>query len=147
MEEYTDETLIQQALDGDKAAFDALVDRYRHKVHILAFRKLGDFHEAEDAVQETFLRAHQKLPTLKDRSKFAGWLNAITVNCCRMALRRRKSQKTEVIPLDELKHEQIGQLSIATHAGGSENQLLDEAIESLPVSARRPLELYYMEEN
>ena len=89
MEEYSNEMLIQQTLDGHKTAFSILVARHKEAVHAIAYRKLGDFHEAEDVVQEAFLKAHQKLPTLRNKEKFAGWLYAIATNCCRMSLRRR----------------------------------------------------------
>jgi RNA polymerase sigma factor (sigma-70 family) len=145
MEEYSDETLIQQALDGDKTAFSVLVDRYKEAVHALAYRKLGNFHEAEDVVQETFLRAHQKLPTLKNRGKFAGWLYAIATNCCRMSLRSRERRDAESTSFDELRPEQISQISLAQRVGEPRSQLLDEAIEALPESGRTPLKLYYME--
>ncbi len=145
MEECSDEMLIQQALDGDKTAFNALVDRYKETIHAIAYRKLGDFHEAEDVVQETFLKAHQKLATLKNKEKFAGWLYAIATNCCRMALRRRGRRSTEIVSLDRLGREQITKISLARHASEPGNQLLREAMESLPGATRKPLELYYME--
>ena len=145
MEEYSDETIIQRALDGDKTAFSVLVNRYREAVHALAYRKLGNFHEAEDVVQETFLRAHQKLPTLKNRAKFAGWLYAIATNCCRMSLRSRERRDAESTSFDELRPEQIGRISLAHHASEPGSQLLEEAIEALPESGRTPLKLYYME--
>ena len=145
MEEYSDEILIQQTLDGDKTAFSRLVDRYKDSIHALAYRKLSDFHEAEDVVQETFLKAHQKLPTLVNRAKFAGWLYAIATNCCRTALRKQRHQKAGAISLDELKREQIKQISVTYHNSEPENQRLHEAIESLPRTTREPLELYYMD--
>lgn len=146
MEEYSDEMLIQQTLDGNKTAFSILVTRHKGAVHAIAYRKLGDFHEAEDVAQETFLKAHQKLPTLKDKKKFAGWLYAIAANCCRMALRRRKRRNAESVPFDELDRGQISQISLDRHSSEPGNHRLHEAIESLPMSAREPLELYYMQD-
>lgn len=146
MEEYSDEMLIQQTLDGNKTAFSILVTRHKGAVHAIAYRKLGDFHEAEDVAQETFLKAHQKLPTLKDKEKFAGWLYAIAANCCRMALRRRKRRNAESVSFDELDRGQISQISLDRHSSEPGNHRLHEAIESLPMSAREPLELYYMQD-
>ena len=145
MEEYSDEILIQQTLDGDKTAFRVLMDRHRGRIHTLAYWKMGDFHEAEDVVQEAFLKAHQKLPALKDSTKFAGWLYAIATNCCRMALRKKGRGESALVPLDELRRGQISKISLARHASESGNQVLHEAMESLPGATRKPLELYYME--
>jgi DNA-directed RNA polymerase specialized sigma24 family protein len=69
--------LIQRILDGDDAAFACLVKKYQKRVHALAWRKIGDFHIAEDITQETFLQAYRNLAKLKDRSQFPGSLYVI----------------------------------------------------------------------
>ena len=61
-----DAQLIQRVLEGDDIAFSALVRKYHRSVHALAWRKIGDFHIAEDITQETFLKAYQRLSTLKE---------------------------------------------------------------------------------
>ena len=53
-------------LSGDDSAFGILVEKYQKSVHALAWRKIGDFHYAEEITQDTFLRAYQKLSTLKE---------------------------------------------------------------------------------
>lgn len=63
---------IQRILDGDDAAFACLVKKYQKRVHALAWRKIGDFHIAEDITQETFLQVYRNLAKLKDRSQFPG---------------------------------------------------------------------------
>ncbi len=71
--ELTDEELIERARVGDETAFGFLVDKYKGAVHALAYRKLGDYHEAEDITQEAFLRAYQKLSTLRERTNRTGF--------------------------------------------------------------------------
>lgn len=144
MEEYSDEVLIQKTLDGDETAFGFLIDRYKGAVHALAYRKIGDFHEAEDIAQEAFLKSYQKLLTLKNRARFAGWLYVITANCCRMFLRKQKRQKAKTIPFDKPTHKQVEELSLAHYAGEAQSRLLNESMESLPEADRLPLTLYYM---
>ena len=61
-----DVQLIHRVLDGDDTAFSALVRKYQRSVHALAWRKIGDFHIAEDITQEAFLKAYQRLSTLKE---------------------------------------------------------------------------------
>ena len=68
--DYTE--LIQRTLEGDNDAFACLVRKYQKRVHALAWRKIGDFHIAEDITQETFLQIYRKLPTLKDPCRFPG---------------------------------------------------------------------------
>ena len=58
--------LIHRILAGDEGAFVRLVERYQKQVHALVWRKIGDFHIAEEITQDTFLKVHQKLSTLKD---------------------------------------------------------------------------------
>ena len=65
-----DTELIQRTLEGDESAFGFLVDKYKGSVHALAYRKLGNFHIAEEITQDTFLKAYQKLSTLKDPGRF-----------------------------------------------------------------------------
>ena len=77
-----DAQLIQRVLDGDDTAFSALVKKYQRSVHALAWRKVGDFHIAEDITQDTFLKAYQRLSTLKEPQSFASWLYVITAHHC-----------------------------------------------------------------
>ena len=58
-----DAELIQQILDGDQDAFTPLVNKYQKGVHALAWRKVGDFHIAQEITQDAFLKAYQKLGT------------------------------------------------------------------------------------
>ena len=67
-----DVELIHKVLAGDDEAFTALVRKYQKSVHALAWRKVGDFHFAEDITQDTFLQAYKKLSTLKNPNQFAG---------------------------------------------------------------------------
>ena len=70
--ERDDVELIQRVLSGDENAFSILVKKYQKSVHALAWRKIGDFHIAEEITQDTFLQAHKKLASLKIRVSFRG---------------------------------------------------------------------------
>ena len=67
-----DAQLINQFLTGDEGAFTTLVKKYQKSVHALAWRKVGDFHTAEELTQDTFLKAYQKLSTLKNSESVCG---------------------------------------------------------------------------
>jgi RNA polymerase sigma-70 factor (ECF subfamily) len=85
----SDEKLVLAAIAGHDDAFALLVTPYLPRVHGLAMRLLDDREEAEDAIQETLLRAHAHLPAFRGSSSFATWFYRIAANACRDALRRR----------------------------------------------------------
>ena len=87
-----DVELIQNSLTGDENAFAKLVRKYQKQVHALAWRKVGDFHVAEEITQDTFLRVYKKLATLKDPRRFAGWLYRIAARQCHAWLRKKRIQ-------------------------------------------------------
>ena len=77
-----DIALIERTLSGDETAFGLLVEKYQKQVHATVWRTIKDFHIAEDIVQETFLKAHQKLGTLNDPQRFSAWINTIATRRC-----------------------------------------------------------------
>ena len=95
-----DTELIRRTLDGDETAFTTLVKKYQKHVHALAWRKIGDFHIAEDITQETFLKVHQNLATLKELERFPGWLYVIATRCCIARLRKKRLHAQLVEDID-----------------------------------------------
>lgn len=83
-------TWIQEAREGETSSFNHLVTLYQGPVYNLAYRMLGDRMEAEDAAQEAFLRAYQKLDRYDPKRPFRTWLLSITAHHCVDRLRRRK---------------------------------------------------------
>lgn len=81
---------IEQALDGDRAAFGQLMLRYAGAVYNLAYRMLGSAEDAEDASQEIFLRAYTRLASFDRARRFSTWLLSIGSNYCIDRLRRRR---------------------------------------------------------
>lgn len=81
---------IRRAVAGDHEAFTRLVEAYQIPVYNLAYRMLGDAREAEDAAQETFLRAYTHLATYQTDKKFSSWLLSIASHHCIDRLRRRR---------------------------------------------------------
>jgi RNA polymerase sigma-70 factor (ECF subfamily) len=85
----TDAALVRRVLDGDVGAYTTLVDRHYDRCARYAYRMLGDREDAEDVLQETFLRAYRGLGYYQDRDAFAAWLFRILINQCRTAATRR----------------------------------------------------------
>jgi len=90
---------IQGALEGDDQAFTRLVDAYQRPVFNLCYRMLGDPLEAEDAAQESFLRAHRNLRRYDPERKFASWMLSIASHHCIDRLRRRRLQ---IVSMEDL---------------------------------------------
>jgi len=91
MEQQIDEIgWIEQALQGDRAAFAQLMYRYAGAVYNLAYRMLGNAEDAEDASQEIFLRAYTRLESYDRTRRFSTWLLSIGSNYCIDRLRRRR---------------------------------------------------------
>ena len=86
----TDAILVRRVLDDDTAAFTMLVDRHAAACTRFATRMLGNREDAEDATQETFLRAYRSLARYEERQTFRTWLLQILINRCRTAAVRRQ---------------------------------------------------------
>lgn len=91
VEDGSDGVLVRRVLDGDTEAFGGLLARHRERGLRFAAAMLGDVAEAEDAVQDAFVRAYRSLRTCREPERFGAWFLRILVNRCRTrgAMRRR----------------------------------------------------------
>src|SRR6059036_398359 len=90
-------TVLEAAQGGDEAAFGQLVDAHRTELHAHCYRMLGSVHDAEDALQETLLRAWRGLARFEGRSSLRSWLYTIATNTCLNLIARRPKR---VLPID-----------------------------------------------
>jgi len=90
----TDTAAVALAREGDSDAFRGLVERHSRAVYRLAHRMTGNPQDAEDVVQETFLKAYRQLGRFESRANFGTWLHRIAVNCSIDLIRSRKHQET-----------------------------------------------------
>ena len=127
IEAESDDQLVCRTLDGDNAAFVTLVERYKRPVYALAHRLLGNPTDAEDAAQETFVRAYTRLASYQIGSRFGSWILSITSHWCIDFLRRRRA-----ISLDA-----PGTGVAETHLSGS----ADEYPETLALLSERQREV------
>jgi RNA polymerase sigma-70 factor (ECF subfamily) len=97
----TDGELVRSTLNGNGQAFTELVDRHAAACIRYATRMLGERSDAEDAAQESFLRAHRALSTYDARLPFRTWLFAILINRCRTAMAKRARHQRRIV-LDEV---------------------------------------------
>ena len=97
-----DRALASQVLAGDEGAFRQLYRRHTPRIHQLALRLLGGSEaDAEDVVQDTWIKAVEKLDTFRWESAFGTWLHAIAVNVSREAVRRRGRRQETEFPAEE----------------------------------------------
>ena len=136
---------IEQALAGDHLAFEALIRQYSRLVFSQAMQVLHDEAEAEDVCQEVFIKAYRHRTMLKDSSRFASWLLAITRNLCRDRIRRRRTTS-----LDDEQLAHTVDSKAADPASELEQQdtagLLRLAVRLLPERQQLAIELFYFEE-
>ena len=146
-----DVAIIRRVLGGDETAFAELVNKYQKPVHTLAWRKIGDFHIAEDITQDTFLKVYQRLHTLKDPNQFAGWLYVITANLCATWLRKKRIQTQ---PLEDTEVTMIQGDAYSRHvaeegaktAAESQREVVKKLLAKLKESERTVMTLYYLGE-
>ena len=157
MEREDDVKLIHKILSGDDAAFGILVEKYQKSVHALVWQKIGDYHYAEDIMQDAFLQAYKKLSTLKNPNQFAGWLYVIANRLCIDWMRKQKwmrEQKFVMQSIEDTPVEEIEQSSYTYHVSEqSETEstehchaLVKKLLEKLPESERTVVMLYYLDE-
>ena len=107
--EETDAAAVARARTGDSDAFRSLVERHSRNVFRLAFRMTGNENDAEDIVQETFLKAYKQLNRYESRSSFGTWLFRIAANCSLDLIRSRKHRQ-EVAMLDDEDRDRLAAL-------------------------------------
>ena len=149
--EENDVQLIHRILSGDEAAFTALVRKYQKSVHALAWRKIGDFHIAEEITQDTFLQVHKKLATLRNPSQFAGWLYVITNRLCFKWSKKKKPtllslEKTARTAVDEVSYKCYLSEQQETEAAERRYEIVKELLKKLPESERTVVTLHYLGE-
>ena len=145
-----DVELINRILAGDENAFASLVKKYEKQVHALAWRKIGDFHIAEEIAQDTFLKVYQKLSTLKDPNQFSGWLYVIATNLCRAWLRKKRLETepledTEIASTDETYSRYVAEehTKVTVEA---RREVVKELLAKLKESERTVMTLHYFGE-
>jgi RNA polymerase sigma-70 factor (ECF subfamily) len=109
--ETADLATISRARNGDPDAFRLLVERHSRPIFRVAYRMTGNEHDADDVVQETFLRVYRQIDKFEERANFSTWLHRIAINCCLDLLRARGRHD---------KH----------HAGGIEDEDMDRTLQT-----------------
>jgi RNA polymerase sigma-70 factor (ECF subfamily) len=132
-----DHALIRAVLAGDKDAYGALVERHSQSVFRVAFRITENEADAEEVVQESFLRGYRKLEDFDARANFRTWIYRIAMNCALDVLNKGKSQGA--IPIAEEYDGELETVQPADGAAGPERLLLSQEIETRRQAAMEKL--------
>ena len=133
----TDEELIKQFQEGNLYAYDQIVHRYKDQLLNFAYRFLGNTEEAEDVVQETFLRLYRNRHAYRQIAKFSTWIYTIASNLAKTELRKRKRRK--IVSISEIgydeKEYEIEDATANTERGAEgslKEEIIQKAIDELP---------------
>jgi RNA polymerase sigma-70 factor (ECF subfamily) len=134
----SDEAVFRLVQRGDRRAFGALVERFGRRAYAVALRLLGRREDAEDAVQQAFLRAYASRASFDARWRFGTWFYRILVNTCVDELRRRRpTAPAEALDLP------VAETPEHTALHRERRQSLQAALAEVPTEARIVLTLYY----
>ena len=147
----SDQEIIAEILKGNSRRFAVLVDRYKDRGMTLAVRILGSREEAEEVLQDAFVRAYRGLRDFRSEAKFSTWFYRILYNLCMTRLSRRKGSPTRVEQDEELNSETVsGDSEVPTPLQIAETQelraILLEEISRLPDHFRAAVTLFYLED-
>ena len=149
--ELSDEELIHRFQDGDIYAFDAIVNRYKDQLLNFAYRFLNNPEEAEDVVQETFLRIFRNKHAYREIAKFSTWVYTIAGNLAKTELRKRKRRK--YLYLSDMGYDDK-EFEIADPSANTEKEveslfqekIIQKAIDELPPRFRQVILLVEIQE-
>lgn len=143
MRDESDGSLVRRVLAGEADAYAGLVERYRDRLGRYAVRMLGNMADAEDALQETFVRGYRSLAGCTDPDRVGAWLFGILVNRCR-TIGAQRGRRQRVVFSDE-----IAVAGASVDSGEERNAWRDaiaRALEQLPPDQREAFVLKHVEE-
>jgi RNA polymerase sigma-70 factor (ECF subfamily) len=149
--ELTDRGYVARARSGDADAYRVLVERHSRSLFRLAFRMTGNEQDAEDVVQESFLRAYRQLGKFDDRASFGTWLYRIAANCSLDLVRARKRRSEDLGPAEPEMADPIAALPSAAPSpersamSAEVRERVAEAMEGLSAAERTAFVLRHFE--
>ncbi len=153
--DVSDGVLVQQVIEGNQVAFEALMNRYHPMLYRFIYQHLGEYDQACDVVQQVFLKLFIALPTLPNSDMLRPWLFRVAQNCCRDELRKRRRRRVTLFSTLEWQAEEDEQSPLVSIPDtrplpeeiAEENELhhaLISAIHALPVKFRSVVLLRYL---
>jgi len=155
----SDEELVRCTCAGERTAFDELVERYQRRATSVAYRLLGNLHDALEVVQDSFIRAYRNVDSLDDRARFGSWLMRIVTNLS-LNFRRDRAVGGPRLALDDCirdddspdRRELLSDSPAsetrpgATLAASELSEIVQQALAELPEQQRLALVLFSIEQ-
>ena len=148
MDKSEEQAYINAIKSGNYACYTFIVDHYKYMAYTIALKILSNEEDAEDAAQESFIKAYQQIHQFEGKSKFSTWLYTIVY---RTAISKLKENKIQILPISDIVREtyaheyttpQLEQLHIK-----DEQRYVKEAIQKLPKTEALLVTLFYLNEN
>ena len=143
-----EQAYIERVRKGDSASYAFLVNKYKNMAFTVALKIFNNREDAEDIIQESFLKAYQQIHTFENKSKFSTWFYTIVY---RTALSKLPRNKVEFFTVDDEAHENFAIDETSTPAESleirDEQEYVKDAIQRLPQSEALLITLYYLNEN
>ena len=142
---------IERILAGDEYAFTALVKKYEKQIHAFVWRRVRDYHAAEEITQDTFLRAYEKLGTLRNPNRFSGWLYMIATRCFLTWLGQKRIHMQSLEAMSEAEVEALFYAQYMAEqteklATEKQRQVVAYLLQKLPARERTTVVLHYLSE-
>jgi RNA polymerase sigma factor (sigma-70 family) len=142
-----DNLYIQKVLNGDYSAFSYFVDKYKDMAFSIAYRIVDNREDAEDIVQDSFIKAYRSLEKFRQDSKFSTWFYRIVVNNALTKIRgRKKIQNDDFSEIENLELEKT-ETAYSTLSQMDRQKYINLALDKLKLEDRLVLTLYYLNEN
>jgi RNA polymerase sigma-70 factor (ECF subfamily) len=140
-ESSDDAALVSRVVNGDTEAFGGLVRKYRKRYERYAYHMLGNREDAEDALQDAFIRAYEGLRGLHQPDRFGAWLLSILANRCRTSRWRRSVHDARFVP-------EVAEVGVTPDAAGAVEwrEEIAAALGELPQEQREAFLLHHVEE-
>ena len=142
---------IERILVGDEMAFTALMKKYEKQIHAFVWQRVKDYHIAEEITQDTFLRAYEKLGTLRNPNRFSGWLYMIATRCFLTWLGEKKNPMQSLEAMSEAEVEALfytQYMAEQTERSATEKQreIVEYLLQKLTANERTVVALHYLSE-
>ena len=142
---------VERILAGDESAFTAIVKKYEKQIHAFLWRRVRDYHVAEEITQDAFLKAYQKLGTLRDPNRFSGWLYMIATRCSLAWLEEKRVPMQSLEAMDAAEVEALfytQYMAEQTENSATEKQreIVEYLLQKLTARERSVVALHYLSE-
>ncbi len=145
----SDNDILEQIRRGDARKYSIIVDRHKNQAYALAFRLVGEKREAEELVQDGFVRAFRNLDQFRGDARFSTWLYRIVYNLCMTRVTRRQPRSDSI----DIHEEMLDNIFVDEEMGADErmendeyNRIVAEEIQQLPEKFKSAVTLFYLQE-